>query len=128
MRALLRSGTGAVLALSIMFIGSFVLWLGTPLLWIWVGSQIQGATQSVASALAAMFVGVLLSITLLALVLVKLSTVYRANHRARGLGDPGNRVLEAVLVISAAVTLVAFAVWFLFIAGASPVPGMGIQL
>jgi heme/copper-type cytochrome/quinol oxidase subunit 2 len=128
MRALLRSGTGAVLALSIMFIGSFVLWLGTPLLWIWVGSQIQGATQSVASALAAMFVGVLLSIMLLALVLVKLSTFYRANHRARGLADPGNRVLEAVLVVSAAVTLIAFAIWFLFIAGASPVPGMGVQL
>jgi heme/copper-type cytochrome/quinol oxidase subunit 2 len=128
MRALLRSGTGALLALSIMFIGSIVLWLGTPLLWIWVGSQIQGATQSVASALAAMFVGVLLSIMLLALVLVKLSTFYRANHRARGLADPGNRVLEAVLVVSAAVTLIAFAIWFLFIAGASPVPGMGVQL
>jgi heme/copper-type cytochrome/quinol oxidase subunit 2 len=128
MRTILRSGTGAALALAIMFIGSFVLWLGTPLLWIWVGSQIQGATQSVSGALAAMFFGVLVSITLLALLLVKLSGYYRANHRSRGLGDPGNRVLEAVLVISAAVTLIGFAVWFLFLAAASPVPGTGIQL
>jgi hypothetical protein len=128
MRTVFRSGTGAVLALAIMFIGSFVLWLGTPLLWLWVGSQIQGATQSLASALAAMFAGVVLSIGLLALLLVSLSSHYRANHLARGLGDPGNRVLELVLVVSAAVTLVGFAVWFLFVAGASPVPGMGIQL
>jgi hypothetical protein len=75
-----------------------------------------------------MFAGVVLSIGLLALVLASLSGHYRANHLARGLGDPGNRVLEVVLVVSAAVTLVGFAVWFLFVAGASPVPGMGIQL
>jgi hypothetical protein len=128
MRELLRSGAGAALALTIMFVGSFVLWLGTPLLWMWVGSQIQGATQSLSGALAAIFAGVLVSVAALALLLVKLSGFYRANHRSRGLADPGNRVLEVVLVLSAAVTLVAFAVWFLFVAGASPVPGMGIQL
>jgi hypothetical protein len=128
MRMIFRSGAGAALALSIMFIGSFVLWLGTPLLWLWVGSQIQGATQSVASALAAMFAGVVLSVALLALLLVRLSGYYRANHLARGFTDPGNRVLEAVMVVSAGVTLIAFTVWFLFVAGASPVPGMGIQL
>jgi len=126
MRELLRSGSGAALALAIMFIGSFVLWLGMPLLWLWIGSQIQGATESIASALAAMFAGVVLSIVLLAALLVKLSAFYRANHLARGLDDPGNRVLETVLVVSAAITLAAFAVWFLFLAGASPLPGMGI--
>lgn len=125
---MLRTGAGALLLLMIMFIGSFVLWLGTPLLWLWVGSQVQGATASVAVALAAMFAGVLVSVLVLALLLVKLSSVYRANCRARGLRDPGNFVLESVLVASAAVTLVLFAIWFLFIAGADPVPGMNVQL
>ena len=46
MRELLRTGAGAVLVVLIMFIGSLVLWIGTPLLWLWVGSQIQGATSS----------------------------------------------------------------------------------
>jgi heme/copper-type cytochrome/quinol oxidase subunit 2 len=127
MRALLRTGTGAALLLMIMVIGSLGLWLGTPLLWLWVGSQVQGATESVASAMAAMFVGVPVSVVLLAMLLSKLSAGYRANCRARGLRDPGNVALESVLVVSAAVTLIAFAVWFLFIAGASPVPGMNIQ-
>ena len=50
-RTLLRNGTGAVLVVLIMFIGSLGLWVGTPLLWLWVGSQIQGATESLGAAL-----------------------------------------------------------------------------
>jgi len=126
-RVFLRNGAGAVLVVLIMFIGSLVLWVGTPLLWLWVGSQIQGATESLGAALGAMFIGVILTITLLASVLAKLSEVYRANCLARGMNDPGHVVLEAVLVVSAGLTLVIFVFWFFFLAGASPVP-LGIHL
>ncbi len=127
MRARLRSGGGAALVVLIMFIGSLGLWVGTPLLWLWVGSQIQGATQSLGTALGAMFVGVLFTITLLATLLAKLSDFYRANCLARGQNDPGHLVLEAVLVVSAGLTLAGFVIWFFFFAGASPVP-IGIHL
>jgi hypothetical protein len=127
MRELLRTGTGALLVVLIMFIGSLGLWVGTPLLWLWVGSQIQGATASLGTALGAMFVGVIVTVALMAILLAKLSDVYRANCRARGLSDPGHVVLEGVLVVSAGVTLVAFVVWFFFFAGSSPVP-IGIQI
>jgi hypothetical protein len=122
MRDLVRQGSGAILVLLIMCLGSLGLWVGTPLLWLWVGSQVEGATQSLGSALAVMFIGVIVSIGLLALVLGKLSDVYRCNRLARGDGDPGHAVLEAVLVLSAGLTLVGFVVWFFFFAGASPVP------
>jgi hypothetical protein len=127
MRVLLKNGTGAVLVVLIMFIGSLVLWVGTPLLWLWVGSQIQGATESLGTALGVMFFGVVISITLIASLLAKLSQVYRSNCVARGRVDPGNVVLEAVLVVSAGLTITAFLFWFFFLAGASPVP-VGIQL
>ncbi len=127
MRDLLRTGVGATLVLLIMFIGSLVLWIGTPLLWLWVGSQVQGATSSLGTALGVSFIGVVATIMLLAAVLAKLSNVYQANRRSRGLQDSGHYVLETVLVISAGITLAAFVVWFFFFAGASPVPG-GIQL
>jgi hypothetical protein len=127
MRNLLRTGMGATLVLLIMFIGSLVLWIGTPLLWLWVGSQIQGATTSLGTALGVSFIGVVATIMLLAGVLAKLSNVYQANRRARGLDDTGHYVLETVLVVSAGITLAAFVVWFFFFAGASPVP-VGIQL
>jgi hypothetical protein len=127
MRDLLRTGTGAVLVVLIMFIGSLVLWIGTPLLWLWVGSQIQGATSSLGAALGSMFVGVIVTIALLASILAKLSNIYRANCIARGLADPGHYVLENVLVVSAGFTLAAFVIWFFFFAGTSPVP-VGIHL
>lgn len=127
MRDLLRTGVGATLVLLIMVIGSLVLWIGTPLLWLWVGSQIQGATSSLGTALGASFLGVVATIGLLAALLAKLSEIYAANRRARGLEDTGHFVLERVLVVSAGLTLAAFVIWFFFFAGASPVP-VGIQI
>jgi hypothetical protein len=127
MRALLRTTTGAVLVLSIMILGSIVLWVGTPLLWLWVGSQVQGSTQSLGTALAVAFIGVVLTVTLLASVLSRLSDIYRGNRMARGGEDPGHVVLEGVLVVSAGVTMAAFAIWFFFFAGAAPAP-IGIQV
>jgi hypothetical protein len=122
MRRALRAGTGATLVLLIMFLGSLGLWVGTPLLWLWIASQVQGATSSLGAALGTMFFGALFNIVLIAALLGKLSNTYRANRMARGQEDPGHVVLEGVLVVSAGLTLVVFGVWFLFFAGASPVP------
>jgi hypothetical protein len=127
MQELLRTGASAVLVVLIMFIGSLGLWVGTPLLWLWIGSQIQGATSSLGAAIGASFIGVVLTIALVASLLGKLSDVYRHNRLARGLDDPGHVVLEGVLVVSAALTLTAFVVWFFLFAGASPAP-IGIQI
>jgi hypothetical protein len=127
MRELLRTGAGAILVVLIMFIGSLGLWVGTPLLWLWVGSQIQGATSSLGTALGAAFLGVVLTIMAVAAALAKLSDVYRANCRARGRDDPGHLMLEGVLVVSAGITLAGFVVWFFFFAGTSPVP-LGIHI
>jgi hypothetical protein len=111
----------------IMLIGSFVLWIGTPLLWLWIGSQIQGHSNSLGTALGIMIVGVAVTIVALAQVLVFLSNAYRRSCVSRGHDDPGHVVLEAVLVVSAGITLVAFAVWFFVFAGASPLP-LGINI
>jgi hypothetical protein len=127
MRDVLRTGIGAILVVLIMFIGSLVLWIGTPLLWLWIGSQIQGATDSVGAALGAAFPGAVITVAILASILGKLSNVYRANRQSRGLADTGHVVLEGVLVVSAGFTLVAFVIWFFFFAGANPVP-IGIQV
>lgn len=126
MRQLLRTGTGAILVLMIMTIGSLVLWIGTPLLWLWVGSQIEAKTASLGGALGATFLGAVLTIVLVAALLSKLSDVYRSNAIARGRGDPGHFVLEVVLVVSASFSLLAFLIWFFFLAGAEPLP-IGIK-
>jgi hypothetical protein len=125
MRSALRTSMGAVLVVLIMVIGSLVLWVGTPLLWLWIGSQIQAHT-SLGAAVGATFIGAVLTIVLVAAVLAKLSNFYRANCMARGQADPGHVVLEMVLVVSAGISLVAFVIWFFFLAGAEPLP-VGIK-
>ena len=126
MRDTLRTGAGALLVLLIMVIGSLVLWIGAPLLWLWLGSQIEAPTASVGAAIGAAFLGAVLTIALVAGILAKLSNFYRANRLARGLDDPGHFVLEVVLVVSASVALFAFVIWFFFLAGAEPLP-VGIK-
>lgn len=126
-RRLERAAAGAALAVLIMCLGSLVLWLGTPLLWLWAGSQVQGATGSVGAAFALGLVGAILTVSGLATLLLWLSDAYRANHRARDLPDPGHAMLERVVVWSAALSVTVFVVWFLFFAGASPIP-IGIQV
>ncbi len=110
-----------------MCLGSLGLWIGTPLLWLWAGSQIQGATGSVGAAYAAGLIGATVTVLALAALLMALSDAYRVNHRARGLADPGHAVLERVLVLSAGLAVTMFVIWFLFFAGASPIP-IGIQI
>jgi hypothetical protein len=126
MRELLRTGFGALLVVLIMLTGSLVMWVGAPLLWLWVGSQVQGATASLGAAVGSAFFGAVMTIVLVAAVLGKLSDVYRANQLARGRDDPGHVVLEAVVVTSAAIALVAFVLWFFLFAGADPLP-LGIK-
>jgi UPF0716 family protein affecting phage T7 exclusion len=126
-RELFRIGADALLAVAIMFIGSLVLWLGTPLLWLWVGSQIQGSTSSLGLALLAMAAGVLVTVLVLAGLLSRLSQFHRANLIARGHDDPGHRMLESVMITAAGIAIVVFGVWFLLFAGASPMP-LGMNL
>jgi hypothetical protein len=126
-RGLLRTGVGAALLIAIMVIGSIVLWVGTPLMWLWVGGQVQGDTQSLGTALAVAFVGLVITVMLLASLLSRLSDGYRFNRVARGRGDPGHVVLEGVLVVSAGISLAVFAVWFFLFAGAAPAP-IGINI
>jgi UPF0716 family protein affecting phage T7 exclusion len=127
MRELLRIGAGALAAAAIMFVGSLVLWLGTPLLWLWIGSQIEGSTSSLGLALLAMAAGVLATVAALAGVLSRLSQAHRRIVIARGHEDPGHRMLESVMIATAGIAIVVFSVWFLLFAGASPMP-LGMNL
>jgi|tagenome__1003787_1003787.scaffolds.fasta_scaffold20932477_2 hypothetical protein len=125
MRSLLRLGASAVFLVAILLAGSLVLWVGIPLAWLWIGSQIQDATDSLGTAVAAMLVGVVVSIVLWLPVLSWLSERYRRERAARGLEDTGHFALEVTLVLSAGIALVGFVGWFLLFSGAAPLPFVG---
>ena len=60
-RALATGGSGALLIL-IMLGGGIVLWVGVPVGWLYIGSQIQASTGSLGTAMAAMMIGAIASI------------------------------------------------------------------
>jgi hypothetical protein len=121
-RKLVQLGSSGLVLLLIMLIGGLVLWVGIPLAWLWIGSQIQAATGSLGAAVGAMMIGVVASIVLLIPVLGWLSNKHRALLVARGQPDNGHLALEVVLVASATIAVVLFAAWFLLFAGSSPIP------
>ncbi len=122
MRELLHRGESAFVLLLIMFCGSLLLWVGMPVGWLWIGSQIEAATQSIGAAIGAMLVGVVVTVVLAVPALGWLSDRHRAIRVARGLEDTGHFALETVLVLSAGVALVTFVGWFFFFSGSSPIP------
>lgn len=116
----LNYGASALLTGVIMVGASLLLWIGVPAGWLWVGSQIQGSTGNVGTAIAVMLIGAVVSIVALAWVLGRLNRVHEHLREARGVEATGPPLLEVVLVVTAAVALVGFAIWFFVFAGPGP--------
>lgn len=111
-----------MLVIAMMFAGGLVLWIGIPLAWLWIASQIQSATDSLGAAVGAALVGVVVSIVLMMPVLGWLNNKHRHLQIARGHDDTGHLVLEIVMVTSAGLAIVLFGAWFFLLSGSSPIP------
>lgn len=122
MRGLLRSAEGAAI-LALMFAGALALWIGVPLLWLYIGSRVQEATESVGAALGVMFVGAVVTIGAIVPLLGFLNEGYARAREARGHESFGQAPLEGVLVVSATIAAILLLVWFVLDGGApNPVP------
>jgi hypothetical protein len=116
----LNYGASALLTGVIMVGASLALWIGVPAAWLWIGSQVQCSTGNVGTAIAVMLTGAIVSIVALAWVLGRLNRMHEHLREARGAKSTGPPLLEVVLVVTAAVALVGFAVWFFVLAGPGP--------
>jgi heme/copper-type cytochrome/quinol oxidase subunit 2 len=120
MRNLLRAGASGVLLVLMMLGAGLVLWIGVPLGWLYIGSQVQGATDSIGTAILVMLVGVVVSIVAVVPILGWLNRKHLELRAARGLDTHGQTALEAVMTVSVVVALVAFVIWFFVIVGPGP--------
>ena len=120
MRNLARAGASGLILLTMMLGTGLVLWIGVPLGWLYLGSLVQGATDSLGIALLVMMVGVLVSIALIVPALGWLNRKHLALREARGLDTHGQTALEAVMTVSAAIAVIGFVIWFFVIAGPGP--------
>jgi hypothetical protein len=123
---LLRTGLSGLIVVVIMLGGGIALWIGVPVAWLFIGSQVQGATHSLGTAILVTLMGAVLSILAIVLMLGWLNRKHVELREARGLDTYGGTALEAVMTVSAGIALVAFGAWFLLFSGASPLPtGLG---
>lgn len=108
--------------LAMMFVGAMALWIGVPLLWLYIGSKVQESTNSVGAAIGLMLVGSVATILLLVPLLGRLNEAYEHVREARGLENYGQAPLEAVLVVSAVIALALLVLYFLIVGGGAPMP------
>jgi hypothetical protein len=132
-----RHLAGAILVV-VMALGSIVMWLATPVFWLWVASRMTSSTQPSAGPYILVLLGTIITMAIIGKLL---GAANRAHMRVTG-RDDGRRqqatwlksmrgertptrqrgVLEPVMMTSVAVALVLFGVWFFGFAGSS-LPG-----
>lgn len=105
-----------------MVLTAVVLWAGVPFGCLWVGSQVQGATDSIGLALLAMLVCLVVGIALLMRLMGWLNLQHLHARERRGLETYGNVAIEGVMAVSAGLALVSFCIWFFLFSGSSPIP------
>jgi heme/copper-type cytochrome/quinol oxidase subunit 2 len=119
-RAVLGGPASAVLVL-VMLAGCLFLWIGAPLVWLWIGSQIQGSA-SLGTALMVTMMGMIVTIVVVVGALSWVNRRHAELRESRDLPVPEPTALEVMLVVSAGLAIVIFGVWFFGFAGTSPLP------
>jgi heme/copper-type cytochrome/quinol oxidase subunit 2 len=117
---LLRAGASGLILVVIMLGAGLLLWIGVPLGWLYVGSQVQASTDSIGTAIAVMMLGVVVSIVAIVAVLGWLNRKHVELREARGLETSGTTALEVVMTVSVLVAVIVFVVWFFIIEGPGP--------
>jgi hypothetical protein len=133
---LAKLGATGLVVLMVFF--AMMLWLGIPLGWLYIGSQVAGSTQPSGGPYMLVAIGIVVSVIVDALILSRLNRAYQRITKSEGKvriqlawlrslrgertsGRP-TTVLDIVMIGTVTVAAVAAAVWFLVFAGSS-LPG-----
>jgi hypothetical protein len=106
--------SGAILLLETLL--CLTLWGPQPAAWLWVGSQVDYKTDSVALGIVVAFAGMLTTLFLTLSVARRLDYAWRLTRRAAGY-EQKKGALEWIFVISLAIAGTAFLIWFFIIHG-----------
>jgi hypothetical protein len=119
-----------------MALGSVALWIGSPIGWLWIASQMQTDSKGAGfGPYLVVLVGIAVTAVVLAKGLQRLNRLYgvvagddepvrivlpwHRSLRGENEGKAPRTVLDVVMVISVASGVVAMTIWFFFFAGSS---------
>ena len=92
------------------------LWGPQPGAWLWVGSQVDYLTGSVVAGILSAFAGMMLTLLLTLALVKRLDHAWKLVRRAAGY-EQRDGVLERIFVVSIAIAVAGFLVWFFVIEG-----------
>ena len=97
-----------------------------PLGWLWVGSQVDFATDSLTSGLATAFIGSVVSICATVWIARRIERAWlRVAPNAPWLGGRG--LFESALVVATILAVIGFVFWFFVLAGPGPTIAPNLQ-
>jgi hypothetical protein len=126
-----------------MALGSVALWIGDPLLWMWITARLQSGTQATMGPYVLAIFGILLGSIVIGKSLSRLNRLYsevtgtaatvrivvpwRRSYRGESGEDEDARMpvslLDVVMVISVVIAVAALVAWFVIVKPAPPLPG-----
>jgi hypothetical protein len=129
--------------IGLMVVGSLALWIGDPVLWMWITSRLQSGTQASMGPYVLAIVGVVLTAVAIGKTLTRLNRLYgevtgsaptvrvivpwRRSFRGEAGKDEDGRLpvslLDVVMVASVLVAVLAFVAWWVIVQPAPPLPG-----
>jgi hypothetical protein len=137
MLAGLSKKAAAVVLILAMSVAALLLWVGIPIGWLWIGSQLVSSSQPSMGPYAVVAIGIIASVVIDAMILSRLNRTYQRvtdsdgqvriqlpwMKSMRGERDSGRQttVLDIILVGSVTLAGLTMLLWWVFLAG-SPLP------
>ena len=124
-----------LLLILLMIVGSLVLWIGVPVGWLYLASQLTETSSPTIGPYILVIIAIPVSMAIVGRFLFRLNDVYgrvtgttpevrvrapwlKSVRGERGSGRP-RTVLDVVMVLSVATAVLAMLIWFFFFAGSS---------
>jgi hypothetical protein len=137
MLAGLSKKAAAVVLILAMSVAALLLWIGIPIGWLWIGSQLVSSSQPSMGPYAVVAIGIIASVVIDAMILSRLNRTYQRvtdsdgqvriqlpwMKSMRGERESGRQttVLDIILVGSVTLAGLTMLLWWVFLAG-SPLP------
>jgi hypothetical protein len=125
-------GAGAALLVLLMAVGSILMWIGVPVLWLWIASRIAASSQPSLGLYVLVLVGIGVTMAGVAKLLGILNqmhmvmtgrvperreqTIWLKSMRGEAQSRREHGILATVMAISVSLALVVFGIWFFFFA------------
>jgi hypothetical protein len=117
-----RRRTDATLAVAVLALEVLVcltLWGPQPIVWLWVGSQVNYWSDSVTFGIAVAFAGMIATLMMTLAVAHRLDRLWRILRRAAG-HEQRDGALVRIFATTAVIAGLAFLFWFVILEGPAP--------